>query len=127
MTGMWVEVAKRSPWAAVFAVSLDKAPIDKSKQFIVIAEGRAENSGQVYNATRTALKNPGQAPILMQGVLGVVSVVVDPAMKFKVVPLDESGGKGKPLPTVMEHGGLKFAISPSDHTSYYLVSAKTKE
>ena len=63
----------------------------------------------------------------MQGVLGVVSVVVDPAMKFKVVPLDESGGKGKPLPTVMEHGGLKFAISPSDHTSYYLVSAKTKE
>ena len=60
----------------------------------------------------------------MQGVKGVVSIVVDPSVKFKVVPLDESGGEGKPLKTVIEHGGLKFPISPADHTSYYLVTAQ---
>jgi len=120
-TGIWVEAAKRNPWAAVFAVSLDQKPLDQSAKFILIADARAENSGQTYNSTRTALKNPGQPPILMQGVKGVVSIVVNPAMKYRVVPLDESGGEGKPLKTSMEHGGLKYAISPNDHTSYYLV------
>jgi hypothetical protein len=120
-TGMWVEANKRDPWAAVFAVSLDQKPLDQSAKIILIADARAENSGQTYNSTRTALKNPGQAPILMQGVKGVVSIVVNPAMKYEVVPLDESGREGKPLKTSMEHGGLRFKISPSDHTSYYLV------
>ncbi|HTC20673.1 MAG TPA: hypothetical protein VK859_07495, partial [bacterium] len=125
-TGIWVEVAKRSPWAALFAVSLDQKPLDKSAKFVVIADARAENSGQTYNATRTALKNPGTAPILIQGVKAVVSIVVDPGMNYKVLPLDESGGEGKPLKTVIEHGGLKFTISPADHTSYYLVSGYPK-
>ncbi len=121
-TGIWVEAAKRNPWAAVFAVSLDQKPLDKSGKFIVIADARAENSGQTFNPTRTGLKNPGGPPILMQGVKAVVSIVVDPSLKYKVVPLDESGVEGKPLKTVLEHGGLKFTISPADHTSYYLVS-----
>src|SRR5665213_867311 len=120
-TGIWIEMAKRNPWAAVFAVSLDQKPLDKSAKIIFIADARAENSGQTYNSTRTALKNPGQPPILMQGVKGVVSIVINPAMKYEVVPLDESGREGKPLSTSMEHGGLKFDISPADHTSYYLV------
>ncbi len=125
-TGMWVEIAKRDPWAAVFAVSLDQKPLDQSGKFIVIADARAENSGQTYNATRTALKNPGVPPVLMQGVKGVVSIVVNPAMKYQVVPLDESGAEGKPLKTAMEKGGLKFTISPADHSSYYLVSGEPK-
>ena len=120
-TGLWVEAAKRNPWAAVFAVSLDQKPLDQSAKIILIADARAENSGQTYNSTRTALKNPGQAPILMQGVKGIVSIVVNPAMKYEVVPLDESGREGKPLKTAIEHGGLRFKISPVDHTSYYLV------
>jgi hypothetical protein len=125
-TGIWVEAAKRNPWAAVFAVSLDQKPLDQSAKIILIADALAENSGQTYNSTRTALKNPGQPPILMQGVKGVVSIVVNPAMKYTVVPLDESGREGKPIKTAMEHGGLKFSISPTDHTSYYLVSGISK-
>jgi hypothetical protein len=118
---MWVEAAKRDPWAAVFAVSLDQKPLDQSAKIILVADARAENSGQTYNSTRTALKNPGQAPILMQGVKGVVSIVVNPTMKYQVVPLDESGRGGKPLKTSIQHGGLRFSISPVDKTAYYLI------
>jgi hypothetical protein len=123
-SGLWMQLAKRNPWAAVFAVSLDGKPLDKSGRFVLIAQARAENSGQVYNTTRTALKDPGNSPILQQGVKGEVSIVVDATRHFQVTPVDESGKEGNPLKTTIEHGGLKFTISPADHTSYYLVTAQ---
>ncbi|HJT24569.1 MAG TPA: hypothetical protein VJ873_08320, partial [bacterium] len=123
-TGLWMQLEKRDPWAAVLAVSLDQNPLDKSSKFMVFAVARAENSGQVYNATRTALKDPGQPPILMQGVKGEVSIAVDKSRHYHVVPLDESGNEGAPLKTAIENGGLKFKVSPADHTSYYLVTAQ---
>jgi len=123
-TGMWMQLEKRNPWAAVLAVSLDQKPLDQSAKFVVFAVARAENSGQTYNATRTALKDPGDVPVLMQGVKGEVSVVVKPGANYQVVPLDDSGKQGSPLKTTIEHGGLKFTISPVDHTSYYLVTAQ---
>ena len=126
-TGLWMQLAKRNPWAAVLAVSLDQKPLDKSGRFMVFAVARAENSGQVFNATRTALKDPGQPPVLMQGVKGEISIVVDPSRQFQVVPVDDSGKEGSPLKTAIEHGGLKFKISPTDHTSYYLVTGSSKD
>jgi len=126
-TGLWMEVAKRNPWAAVFAVSLDKLPLDKSKQFVVIAEARAENSGQTYNPTRTGLRNPGKTPILLQGVSAKISIVDHAAAGYLVYPVNESGQTMAPLKTVMKKGALEFTISPADHTSYYLVYAKLEE
>ena len=108
------------------AVSLDRKPLINSRKFILIADARAENSGQTYNATRTALKNPGQPPILMQGVEGVISIAVDPSLVYEVEPLDESGKMGKPLKTTLEQGELKFLISPKDHTSYYQVQTNSE-
>ncbi|HEY5037565.1 MAG TPA: hypothetical protein VIJ93_00675, partial [bacterium] len=125
-TNLWMQVSKRNPWAGVLAVSLDHKPLGKSGRFMVFAVAHAENSGQTYNATRTALRNPGQPPILMQGVQAEFSVVVDPSRKYRVTPLDESGKEGAPLKTTLEHGGLKFNLSPANHTSYYLVNGESK-
>jgi hypothetical protein len=122
-TGLWVHVAPRNPWAAVLAVSLDHQPLSRSKDFMVFAAARAENSGQVYNPTRTALKDAGHTPILMQGVEGEVSVVVNPKFAYQVVPVDEEGRAGAPLESKMEKGGIKFKLSPKNHTSYYRVEA----
>jgi hypothetical protein len=40
--------------------------------------------------------------------------------------VDSSGKAGARLPTSMENGGLKFRLSPKDHTAYYLLERKTK-
>lgn len=123
-SGLEMTVAKRNPWVSVLAISLDRKPLKDSSKILLVAVARAENSGQVYNSTRTALKDPGEPPILMQGVEGVVSIAVKPGGKYGLVSLDESGEVGKSLRTTMTQGGLKFAISPADHTSYYLVTAQ---
>ncbi len=120
-TGMWVHVSERNPWTAVLAVALDHQPLDVSKKIMVFAVGRAENSGQVYNSTRTALKDPGHSPILMQGVEGEISIVLKQKSDYEVVPVDASGKEGEPISTVVVNGGIKFKLSPKNHTAYYLV------
>jgi hypothetical protein len=93
---------------------------------MVFAVARAENSGQVYNPTRTALKDAGHAPVLMQGFEGEVSIVVDKKADYQVVPVDSSGKAGARLPTSMVNGGLRFKLSPKDHTAYYLLERETR-
>jgi hypothetical protein len=122
-TGLWVHVGPRNPWAAVVAVTLDHQPLAQSGKLMVFAVAHAENSGQIYNASRSALKVAGRAPVLMQGVEGEISIVVATGKKFQVVPVDEAGKAGSPVPSAMDHGGLKFKLSPKDKTSYYLVQA----
>ncbi len=119
-----ITAAKRNPWASVLAISLDQRPLGKSGRILLVAVARAENSGQVFNATRTALKDAGTPPVLMQGVRGGVVLSLDPTRNHQVVPLDDSGRQGKPLPASMGKDGLKFNISPADHTSYYLITEK---
>ncbi len=118
--GLVVSAAKRNPWASILAVSLDKKPLAESEKILVVAVARAENSGQVYNPTRTSLKDAGHTPILMQGVQADIAMKVG-GKSCSVTPLDESGNKGKALDAKMEEGKLKFTISPKDQVTYYLV------
>ena len=122
-SGLEMTLAARNPWASVLAVSMDRKALKESGRILLVAVARAENSGQVYNSTRKALKDPGHPPILMQGVEGAVSLSVDPSRHYRVLPLDESGREGKPLKTKMGEGEMNFNLSPMDHTSYYLVTA----
>jgi hypothetical protein len=125
-SGMWIHAGERNPWTAILAISLDHRPLGQSRKIMVFAVARAENSGQVYNATRTALKDAGHPPVLMQGVEGEISIVVDKKADFQVLPLDSSGKAGEPIGTTFEKGGLKFKLSPRYHTSYYLLQADVR-
>ena len=121
--GLKITAAQRNPWAGVLAVSLDQKPLAQSTRLLLVAVGRAENSGVVYNATRTALKNPGKTPILMQGVQADIALKAG-NKGYTVTPLDESGNQGKALSAKLGDGELKFSISPKDKTTYYLITAK---
>jgi len=126
-SGLEMTLSKRNTWASVIAVALDQAPLARSKKILLVASARAENSGQVYNSTRTALKEPGQTPILMQGVAADIQIQDSFSAGISVYPLDESGHAGPPIKNSMEKGMLKFKISPKDHASYYLVVAALME
>lgn len=111
-----VQLDKRNPWAAVILAELD------ANQSVLVAVARAENSAQVYNATRTALKNPGEAPVLMQGVQGKITLKVT-GKAYAVSPLDQDGKKGPALKASLKKGLLSFDLSPKDKTGTYLIEA----
>jgi hypothetical protein len=111
----------RNPWAGVLAVSLDGRPLAQSARFVVFAAAKEENSGQVWNATRTALKDPGQAPVMEQWVKGTVTLKVEGMGTFTERTLDASGKPGKPLPTSYKHGELTIPLSPKNASGYYEV------
>jgi hypothetical protein len=114
----------RNPWAGVLVVSLDGKPLTQSAHFVVFAAAKEENSGQVWNATRTALKDPGQAPVTEQWVKATVTLKVAGKATFTARTLDHSGKPGKPLPTSCKHGELTIPLSPKNASGYYEVMRK---
>jgi hypothetical protein len=111
----------RNPWAGVLAISLDGKPLAQSARFVIFAATKEENSEQVWNATRTALKNPGQAPVMEQWVKGTVTLKVVGKGTFTARTLDASGKPGKPLPTALKRGELTIPLSPKNASGYYEV------
>ncbi|HVM33012.1 MAG TPA: hypothetical protein VMU88_07745, partial [bacterium] len=107
-------LSPRNPFAALLAVSLDEKPLAASRRWVLVAQAKAENSGQVFNSTRRALKNPGHPPILMQGVAASLAVRVDPGQTYRVFPLDSGGAKGAALAATQKAGILRFQLSPAD-------------
>jgi hypothetical protein len=108
----------RNPFLAVLVVSLDEAPLESAERLLLVAVARAENSGQAYNATRTALTSAGAAPVRMQGVAAELSLRVG---SRSVRPLDRDGVPLAPLSASLEGDALRFRISPLDRTAFYLV------
>ncbi|MGH7739572.1 MAG: hypothetical protein ACREL1_05445, partial [bacterium] len=116
-----VNVSSQDAWVSVLAVSLDQKPLASSKRLILFAVGRAENSEQVFNATRKALKDAGHPPVLMQGVAAGVALRLDPKQTYRVSPMDNDGKAMKPLKVDDQKGLLKFTISPEDKATDYLI------
>jgi hypothetical protein len=114
----------RNPWAGVLAVSLDGKPLAQSARFVVFAAAKEENSGQVWNASRTALKDPGQAPVMEQWVKGTVTLKVQRKGTFTARNLDASGKPSKPLRTSLKHGELTIPLSPKNASGYYEVTRR---
>ena len=119
-SGLRVRADQRNPWAAVLAVSSDERPLGSSGRILVFAVARSENSGQVYNATRTALKDPGGLPVLMQGVRADLELKVE-GQAYVVRTLDPDGNADPGPKAALKDGLLSFTIKPSDHSSYYEV------
>lgn len=68
-----VTVRLDTPFACVLVTSLDDQPIGRSRHLLLTTVARSENTGTVYNATRTVLRDSGTDPILMEPVVGVAS------------------------------------------------------
>lgn len=86
-----------SEFASLCLVSLDDLPLMDSKHWLLTAVARAENTGTIYNATRTFLRSSGTRPILLEPVKGSVSFPLKGRALPKVFVLDASGKRTKEL------------------------------
>jgi hypothetical protein len=123
-TDLEINFAARNPWAGVLVVSLDSKALKQSSRFVIFATAKEENSGQVYNSTRTALKDPGQAPVLEQWVKGTLTLEAEGTGTFIVRALDASGKPGKPLSCTFKDGLLTVSLSPVNASGFYEVTRK---
>ena len=121
-TDLTLKPDPRNPWAGVLAVSLDGKPLAQSTRFVVFAAAKEENSGQVWNTSRTALKNPGQAPVMEQWVKGTLTLKVQGRGTFIARAMAASGRPSKPLPISLKSGELRIPLSPKNASGYYEVT-----
>lgn len=95
----------QTEFAVVIVSSLDDAmPISTSDHLLISTAARAENSGLLYNSTRTRILDPGTAPILVEPVLG--DIIFPGRNAATVYALDENGYRTAEIPTLNTEDGL---------------------
>ncbi|HEX6972644.1 MAG TPA: beta-galactosidase [Limnochordia bacterium] len=116
-----VRIEVETPFAAVIVSALeDGKRIGEAKRLLLTAVARAENSGTVYNPTRTRLIDPGTAPILMEPV--VARILLDGREAAFVYPLDSAGRRqGEPIEAEVTPAGVSFEISGQAPIWYEIV------
>jgi hypothetical protein len=117
-----VSLRVATPFAAVMVTSLDGRTVRESRHLLVTAVGRAENTGQVFNLTRTELRQTGSGPILTEPVSGTVTIR-STAHAFQVYARGADGSRtplGERHPTP---GQLSLELTPAARTIYYELEA----
>jgi hypothetical protein len=104
-------------FATVAVASLTDQPIGESTRLLLTAVGRAENTGMKYNALRRRVIDKGTGPILIEPIVGTVSLKTS-VKGLTVRPILSDGTRAEPLKTTYENGVLSFRIGPEARTMY---------
>jgi hypothetical protein len=89
---------------------------------LVTAVGRAENTGQVFNLTRTELKQTGSGPILIEPVSG--QVTLRSSQRAFAVYARGADGSSTPLGERRAVSGqIQLELAPAARTIYYELEA----
>jgi hypothetical protein len=117
-----VRLSIGTPFAVVAVSSLDGQPIERSRHLLVTAVGRVENTGMVFNLTRTQLKNGGSGPVVCEPVIGRATIRTR-ERSFQVYAIAPDGAR-RPLRKI-EAGdeGLVLPLEASAGTIYYELAA----
>ncbi len=118
-------VAIHSAFSVVTISSLDDAPIAASKRLLLSALGNAVNTGMALTASGNRLAEPGQAPVLVEPIRGVVTLtgLSGALTQVKVYALGSSGERLREV-AVSERGAgsLVIPLSQEAQTLHYEIS-----
>jgi len=99
--------------ASIALVALDGRPLSLSKEMLLVAVARVENSGMTWNADRTGLTSWGHGPAVAEFVPLTVTL---PWTQLRAERLDPAGGVAAPLAVSREADGrssLRLDHQPS--------------
>jgi hypothetical protein len=108
--------------ASVYAVAKSKEPLEKSASFYLVVAGPVKMTDQKYNASRSALENPGKLPVLAQVIKGAISFTAASQAKATITPLAVSGVKGTPIALTKDNSGNFVFNTDVGRTLVYEVS-----
>lgn len=109
-----------SNWASIALAALDGEPLARSRKMLLVAVGRAENSGWEWDAGyRTIGRKWGQAPTRAEGIPLRVSL---PGALRACTALDGTGRETRPVPVTAVATGSSVSVSPEYETVWYLLT-----
>lgn len=125
MAGAVAALCDKEP-TAVWATSVDGAPLDRSRRILVAHLTDLANSGDIYeDETRQMLLRWGKPPHLVRAGVAHLSLALGEG-KFKVYALDTSGARVREVSCRLRRGRLRFdadvAADPANATFLYEIT-----
>ncbi len=126
-----LRVTPRTDFGTYCLVSLEEAPLGTSRHCLLVAVGRAENTGQKLR--QTVFQEPGappevtgpvevlsvgDEPVLVQGLRAEVSIAAGPG-HWRCWALDPAGRRLRQVSVKALDGGLGLTLGPEWKTIYY--------
>ena len=113
--------ATTNQFAAAALTALDGKPVDQSGRLLLVAVGRAGNTGMRWRADRLMVADWGQRPALVEAV--PAKVRISTRRVLTVYALDGKGDRFVPVDAAVDDGHVSFNIGPERKTIWYELSA----
>lgn len=104
-----LKVKLSNTYAVLLLTSLDDKVLEESGRALLVAGGNAVNTGMVKRWGGGAIHDPGTSPVLVEPVLGKVSLACNGPRK--VYALDNHGRRGAEVPSTYSDGALRFELA----------------
>ncbi|MBU0687716.1 MAG: beta-galactosidase [Candidatus Margulisbacteria bacterium] len=118
-----LEIFPSTDFSSLFITSLDNQPLSTAKKMLVTATAKVENTGEIFNAAKTQLKEVGRAPILVEGVNAKI-LLKRKVSSATVYALNIAGQRIKQVPVTRKSNGVEFSISGTNKALFYEVLVK---
>jgi len=109
----------KSQFGVVVVTSLDELPIATSKHLLVSALGNAVNSGMSLTTNRRGFVDVGTAPILVEPIIGRITIATQASGAAHCYPLEASGARKKEISLTAQPGTLALELSAANQTMHY--------
>ncbi len=117
LSGTKIEL--KSAFGVVIVTALDDQPIATSKRLLVTALGNAINSGMTLTSNRSGFITVGSSPILVEPIVGRVTIANQAAGAAHCYPLEASGMRKKEIPLPQQAGTLTLELAATNQTMHY--------
>jgi Carbohydrate binding domain (family 11) len=109
-----------SAFAVVIVTALDDQPLVSAKRILISALGNAVNTGMTLGAGRDRLENPGTSPVLVEPIVGRLSLNgLSGTAHAQVFALGPNGERAKPVEAAEGQGSLSFGLAAEHHAMHY--------
>jgi hypothetical protein len=121
-----LEAEVENKFCSIQLSSLDAKPISRSSRMLLIAAGRAENTGQRWNSAGTDVTNWGDSPTLIEPVVGTLVLKhLESAHSIQLQAIDGSGQPiGPPVSAIRADGSWKIPLGETVTTWYELTVSR---
>jgi len=110
-------------WAAVTLTSLDGESLQTAGKILLVAAGRVENTGMIWNEDKTSVgADWGTKPTRAEGIPAYITL--SEMDRFKVFALDTLGNKGQEIKVFRKKQQYTFVIGAQYRTLWYLLERK---
>ncbi|MCK5102497.1 MAG: hypothetical protein KAR17_06765 [Cyclobacteriaceae bacterium] len=108
-------------WGVVTLTSLDGKSLNEAANILLVAAGKAENTGMGWNEERNSMGTEwGSSPTIAEGL--PVKITLRDMDRLKMFALDSAGNRGNEIRVLKRRGNQEIHIGAQHKTLWYLLT-----